>query len=101
MILRRPSIALAALALVTVQVVATPAKAESWSFFPWMSSAPSEKPRVTSRIEQAPVQQVVPRTAVVRQTQTRVVQPRLVQTRVLEPTRSIFSQPYMVVGLGG
>jgi hypothetical protein len=91
--LGRPSIALAAIVLATLQVAVTPAKAEAWFIFPWFSSTPTEKPRVASRIEQAPVQQVAPRAPVVRQTQTRVLEPT--------PARSVLSQPYIVVGLGG
>jgi hypothetical protein len=93
----RLGLALAAGVLAAVQV-ATPAKAETWSFFPWYAPTQAEKPRVTHRIEQpapapvvAPAQAVAP--APVRT--TRVVAPAPVESQ-----RSIFSRPYIVVGLG-
>ena len=89
--LGRSSLGVAAIVLATLQITA-PAKAETWSLFPWFTVAPPEKPRVTSRIEQV---QPVARPA-----------PALRQGRVYQPVqqpvagRSLYSQPYMIVGLG-
>src|SRR4051812_829100 len=108
MISKSSSMVVAAAVLAVVQV-ATPAKAETWSFFPWYSPSQPEKPRVTGRLEQpaaAPVVAPAPAFTPPPVRTTRVapapVQPRVMATRGVEPPASthIFSRPYMVVGLG-
>jgi hypothetical protein len=93
-----------AAALFAVVQVATPAKAETWSFFPWFSPAAPEKPRVTSRIEQpAPVQAAPARTyePAVRRNRVVVVDEPIVREPVVRPLSvHPFSRPYMVVGMG-
>jgi hypothetical protein len=72
-------VVLTALALATVPV-ATPAQAETFFMFPWFSPSPPERPRVTTPV---------------------VTAPAIRGNRVaVEPARSLFSQRYMVVGLG-
>jgi hypothetical protein len=96
---RSLSIALAAAVVAALQV-ATPAKAETWSFFPWFSPAAPEKPRVTSRIEQPAPLQVAP----VQTAAPRVIRPtRIEPTPVVAETPRVgspFNRPYMIVGLG-
>jgi hypothetical protein len=99
MVSGRSSIVLAAAVLAVVQV-ATPAKAETWSFFPWFSPSAPEKPRVTGRIEQpapvqvAPVQTYSP--PAVRRSRVVVVDEPVLRPLSTHP----FSRPYMIIGMG-
>jgi hypothetical protein len=89
--LGRLSFLLAAALLATAQV-ATPAKADTWSYFPWLAPVPSEKPRVTTQIEKPVVAQPSP---------SFTPPPAVRQVRmVLQRPRSMFSRPYLVIGLG-
>jgi hypothetical protein len=86
MLSNRSSILLAAVVVVGTLQIATPARAEAWSIFSWISPAPAEKPRVTTRVAPTPA----PRT-------NRVAEP---SQRPPEPAcRSVFCGRYLVVGL--
>jgi len=50
----RSSMLLAAVVVVGTLQIATPARAEAWSLFSWISPAPTEKPRVTTRVTPTP-----------------------------------------------